>query len=220
MKYPAIDGIWCQLCVYKSLRGSRVVKWVHVFFVDGIAFYFLARSWWTDPCPYCADTVDAKNVYISLFQINPEVDGKRRVQYVGSQSTNTCWTSAYPSAQSFPNWMWNAQTLAARGSVSMVLKPETSRDLLIPPSGMPQWLSWIAFARFTWASLGDLPSRESTLQVLHCWGGGVWMKVKVSVSPFFFSLIVKCNCTCYSSKDNHRLYWFCIVFFCFVFPFT
>ena len=40
----------------------------------------------------------------------------------------------------------------------------------------------------------------------------VWMKVKVSISPFFFSLIVKCNCTCYSLKDNHRLYWFCIVF--------
>ena len=98
---------------------------------------------------------------------------------------------------------------------------ETSRDLLIPPFGMPQWLSWIAFARFTWASLGDLPSRESTLQVLHCWGGGVWMKVKVSVSPFFFSLIVKCNCTCYSLKDNHRLYCFCFVFFFnFVFPFT
>ena len=40
----------------------------------------------------------------------------------------------------------------------------------------------------------------------------VWMKVKVSISPFFFSLIVKCNCTCYSLKDNHRLYWFCFVF--------
>ena len=95
--------------------------------VDGIAFYFLVRSWWTDSCPYCADTVDAKNVSISLFQINPEVDGKRCVQYVGSQSTNTCWTSAYPSVQSFPNWMWNAQTLAARGSVSMVLRRDIKR---------------------------------------------------------------------------------------------
>ena len=45
------------------------------------------------------------------------------------------------------------------------------------------------------------------------------MKVKVSVSPFFFSLIVKCNCTCYSLKDNHRLYWFCIVLFLFCFSF-
>ena len=47
----------------------------------------------------------------------------------------------------------------------------------------------------------------------------VWMKVKVSISPFFFSLIVKCNCTCYSLKDNHRLYWFCIVLFLFCFSF-
>ena len=43
------------------------------------------------------------------------------------------------------------------------------------------------------------------------------MKVKVSVSPFFFSLIVKCNCTFYSLKDNHRLYCFCFVFFLILF---
>lgn len=95
--------------------------------IDGIAFYLLARSWWTDPCPYCADTVDAKNVCSSSFQLNPEVDGKRYVHYVESQSTNRCWISAYPSAQSFPNWLWNAQTLAARGSVSMVIKRDIKR---------------------------------------------------------------------------------------------
>ena len=44
--------------------------------VDGIAFYFLASSWWTDPCPYCADAVDAKNVYISWFQLSARWTGK------------------------------------------------------------------------------------------------------------------------------------------------
>ena len=72
--------------------------------VDGIAFYFLARNWWTDLCPYCADRVDVKNVCRSWFQLNPEVDGKRHVQYVESQSTNRCWISEYPSVQSFLNW--------------------------------------------------------------------------------------------------------------------
>ena len=115
-------------------------------------------------------------------------------------------------------------------SISTCSQESTSCVLSISFNGTTKLL-WVWFTNSNGIQLNCHPLRmfvpESSPQlfffltfvVVCLWptnAKSVWMKVKVSISPFFFSLIVKCNCTCYSLKDNHRLYCFCFILFCFV----